>query len=108
MSRSAAYLLSAATAIFITGSIIMAHALSTEFKQSLTNLTGHHWTAVGAVALAIFILASALIYVMSGSEDLARTLKSGEIAAGSTALVTITLAMTLGCLAVYIAEYLSV
>ncbi len=105
--RSAAFIASAAISVFLTGVIIIAHDVSGELRQSLTGLTGHHWTSVSAVALAIFLLTSTTIYLLTGSERGRQVLKADSLWAWSVALTAATLLMALGSLSIYILHYIS-
>ena len=43
MKESETFIASAAITIFLTGCIIIAHEVSTDFRQSLVAPTGNHW-----------------------------------------------------------------
>ncbi len=106
--RSAAFIASAAISVFLTGLIIIAHDISGELRLSLTGLTGHHWTSVSLVSLALFVLVSIILYVLFGSKEARTALKTDDLRIWSIALIAITLAMMLGSLIVYIYHYVAV
>jgi hypothetical protein len=58
MKESATSIASAVITIFFTGCIIIAHDVSTNFKQSLASLTGHHWISVSVITIVLFVLFS--------------------------------------------------
>jgi hypothetical protein len=106
--RSAAFIASAAISVFLTGLIIIAHDISGELRLSLAGLTGHHWTSVSLISLALFGLVSMILHILSGSKEARTTLKADDLQAWSIALMAITLAMVLGSLIVYIYHYVAV
>ncbi len=93
------FLLSAAATTIITGCIIAAHDLSSELKQFLTDLTGHHWVSVSIIAAIVFLLISIIII---GSEKLSVLLRADNLCIWSRCLVAATLLATLGTFAVYV------
>jgi hypothetical protein len=103
--RSASFIASAAISVFLTGVIIIDHDISGELRQSLAGLTGHHWTSVSLISLAIFVLVSIILYVLSDSKEVCTALKANDIWDWSIALMAITLVMVLGSLIVYIYHY---
>jgi hypothetical protein len=104
MKKPATYLLSAAATILITGGIIVAHDLSTEFKQFLIDMTGHHWVSVSIIAAVIFPLIS-IFLIISGR--LSTLLKADDLRIWSRGLVAATLIAILGTFMVYIYTYLA-
>jgi hypothetical protein len=106
--RSAVFLASAAISVFLTGVIVIAHDISGELRQSLAGLTGHHWTSVSLISLAIFVLVSIILYVLSSSKGACTALKADDLRAWSIALTAITLVIVLGSLIVYIYHYTAV
>ena len=106
--RSATFITSAAISVFLTGLIIIAHDISGELRQYLTGLTGHHWTSVSLISLALFLLVTMTLYVLSGSKEARTALKADDLRTWSIALMAITLTMVLGSLIVYIYHYVAV
>lgn len=104
MKESATSIASATITIFLIGCIIIAHDVSTSFKQSLAALTGHHWISVSMIAIILFVLSLVLLL---GSENARKSLKVYDARLWSTALVAVTLIMILGILAVLIVRYLA-
>lgn len=102
MMKPATFLLSAAATILITSGIIAAHDLSKEFKQFLTDVTGHHWTSVSMIAIVVFLLISIL---MLGSGKLGTLLKADDLRIWSRGLVAATLLAILGIFIVYVSTY---
>ncbi len=105
--RSAIFIASAAITVFLTGTIIIAHDISEELRQFLASLTGHHWTAVSVITAIVFLLISIIIYLITGSEEVRRTLKADSLWNWSWVLTAITLVMALGVMAVYVLHYIS-
>ncbi len=99
MKKPATFLLSAAATILITGGIIAAHDVSMEFKQFLTDVTGHHWISVSMIAIVLFLLASMFIL---GSGKLGALLKADDLRVWSRGLVAATLMAILGTFMVYV------
>ena len=99
MKKPATFLLSAAATIVITGGIIAAHDVSKEFKQFLTDMTGHHWVSVSLIALVVFLLTSTF---MLSSVKLGTLLKGDDLRIWSRGLVAATLMAILGTFIVYI------
>jgi hypothetical protein len=95
MKESATFIASATIAIFLTGCIIIAHDLSPDFKQLLVTLTGHHWTSVSIIMVVLFALFSGLLL---GSHGARKSLRVCDVKLWSTALMAVTLIMTLGIL----------
>jgi hypothetical protein len=98
MKKPATFLLSAAATILITGGIIVAHDVSKEFKQFLTDVTGHHWISVSIIAIVIFLLS---LMFMLGSGKLGTLLKADDLRIWSRGLVAATLMAILGTFMVY-------
>jgi hypothetical protein len=103
--RSSAFIASAAISVFLTGDTIIAHDISGDLRQFLAGLTGHHWTSVSAIAIAIFLITSTLVYILAGSKRLQRAMKAESLWSWSLVLTAITLIMTLGIMAVYVLHY---
>ncbi len=101
MTKPGTFLLSAAVSILITGSIIAAHEVSKEFKQYLTDLTGHHWISVSIIAIDVFLLTSTLLL---GSGKLSTFLKADNLKMWSRGLVATTLIAILGVTIVYVSN----
>ena len=104
MREPATFIASAAITIFFTGCIIIAHDVSTGFRQSLMALTGHHWISVSMIIIALFALFSGLL---SGSKSTRKSLRVHNVRLWSTVLTIVTLIMMLGILAELIARYLA-
>ncbi|MDR7666214.1 hypothetical protein RG963_10590 [Methanosarcina sp. Z-7115] len=104
MKDSATSIASATITIFLIGCIIIAHDVSTGFRQSLAALTGHHWISVSMIAIILFVLSLVLLL---GSENARKSLKVYDARLWSTALMAVTLIMILGILAVLIVRYLA-
>jgi amino acid transporter len=100
--ENATFVLSASGTIFITGCVIIAHEISNEFRNSLSNLTGHHWVSVSLVAVILFFLFSILFL---GSKRLAKILKADDLSLWSNALTVITLVMILSSFILYTSHY---
>ncbi len=103
MKESATSIVSAAISIFLTGCIIIAHDVSKDFRQSLAALTGHHWISMSVIAAILFVLSLGLLL---GSHKIRKILKAYDIGLWSTTLISVTLIMTLGILAVLVAQFL--
>ena len=103
--RSSAFIASAAISVFLTGVIVIAHDISGELRQSLADLTGHHWTSVSAIAAVIFLITSTLIYALAGSKRLQWAMKADSLWSWSLVLTAITLITALGIMAVYVLHY---
>jgi hypothetical protein len=104
MKESAASIASAAITIFLTGSIIIAHDLSKDFRQLLASLTGHHWISVSMITIILFVLCLGLLL---GLETARKFLKVDDARLWSTALIVVTLIMIIGILAVLSAQFLA-
>jgi hypothetical protein len=104
MRESATYIASAAITIFLTGCIIIAHDISSSFKQSLAELTGHHWLSVSVIALVLFALSSGFLL---GSKSVRKNLKTYDFRFWSTTLAAVTVIMILGVFAVLISHFLA-
>ena len=103
MKETATSIASATITIFLTGCIIIAHDVSTGFRQSLAALTGHHWISVSMIAIILFVLSSGLLL---GSKSVRKLLRVYNVRLWSTALIAVTLIMMLGILAVLIDQFL--
>jgi hypothetical protein len=103
MKESATSIASAAITIFLTGCIIIAHEISKDLRQSLAALTGNHWISVSVIAIVLFVLSSGLLM---GSKNTSKVLKIYDVRLWSTALIAVTLIMTIGTLVVLIAQFL--
>jgi len=104
MKESATSIASAVITIFFTGCVIIAHDVSTNFKQSLASLTGHHWISVSVITIVLFVLFSGLLM---SSKSARKTLKADDVGLWSTTLIAVTLIMILGILAVIITHFLT-
>jgi len=104
MKESATPIASAVITIFFTGCIIIAHDVSTNFKQSLASLAGHHWISVSVITIVLFVLFSGLLM---SSKSARKTLKADDVGLWSTTLIAVTLIMILGILAVIITHFLT-
>ena len=104
MKKSASFIASATIAIFITGCIIIMHDLSPNFKQILATLTGHHWTSVSVVIIALFVLFS---WLLSSSEKVKRSLRVYDVKLWSHALLAVTLLMILGIFVELVSRFLA-
>lgn len=104
MKESAAYIASAAITIFLTGSIIIAHELSKDFRQLLASLTGNHWISVSLIAVILFVLCLGFLLVL---ETARKFLRVDNARLWSTALIAVTLIMIIGILAVLSAQFLT-
>jgi len=105
--RAATYAMAATASVALTGAIVLIHIASPEVKQSLANITGHHWTAVSAISAISFGLMLVLIYVLLGPEKRNGLHKSEDLLGWSIALVLVTLAMTFGIFALYVVQYMA-
>lgn len=103
MKETATSIASATITIFLTGCIIIAHDVSTGFRQSLASLSGHHWISVSMIAIILFVLSSGLLL---GSKSVRKLLRVYNVRLWSTALIAVTLIMMLGILAVLIDQFL--
>lgn len=104
MKESAASIASAAITIFLTGSIIIAHELSKDFRQLLASLTGNHWISVSMIAVILFVLCSGFLLSL---ETARKFLRVDNARLWSTALIAVTLIMIIGILAVLSAQFLA-
>jgi len=104
MKESATSIASAAITIFLTGCIIIAHDLSTDFRQSLAALTGHHWISVSLIIVVLFVLFSGFLL---GSKSARKYLRVYDARFWSTALIAVTLIMMLGIFAELTAHFLA-
>ena len=104
MKESATSIASAVITIFFTGCVIIAHDVSTNFKQSLASLTGHHWISVSVITIVLFVLFSGLLM---SSKSARKTLKADDVGLWSTTLIAVTLIMILGILVVIITHFLT-
>ncbi|AKB32781.1 hypothetical protein MSSIH_2091 [Methanosarcina siciliae HI350] len=96
MKESATFIAAAVITIFLTGCIIITHDLSTGFRQSLAELTGHHWMSVSIITIILFVLFSGLLL---GSKSVRKSLRVYDAGLWSTALMVVTLILILGILA---------
>ncbi len=103
MKESATSIVSAVITIFLTGCIIIAHDVSKDFRQLLAALTGHHWISMSVIAVILFVFSSGLIL---GSSNIRKILRAYDIGLWSTTLIAVTLIMTMGILAVLVAQFL--
>ena len=104
MKESATFIAAAVITIFLTGCIIITHDLSAGFRQSLAALTGHHWISVSIITMILFVLSSGLLL---GSKSARKSMRVYDAGLWSTALIAVTLIMTLGILAELIARFLT-
>ena len=104
MKEPATFMASATIAIFLTGCIIIAHDLSTDFKQFLVALTGHHWISVSLIVIILFVLCLELLLI---SKSARKFLRVYDIRLWSTALMAVTLIMIIGIFAELAARYLA-
>ena len=88
---AAAFMISAAVTVLLTGLIIIAHEISAQLRQSLADITGHHWISVSLLAVAIFLLTSLLFYMLAGSDQTRLALKMNSLRAWSLVLIALTL-----------------
>ena len=104
MKESKTFIASAAITIFLTGCIIIAHEVSTDFRQSLVALTGNHWISFSMIAIVLFVFTSGLLM---GSKSLRKSLRVYNVRLWSTALMGVTLIMILETLIELIAHFLA-
>jgi hypothetical protein len=104
MKEPATSIASAAITIFLTGCIIIAHDISKDLRQSVAALTGHHWISVSLIAIVLFVLSSGFLL---GSKNARKSLRVYDVNLWSTALIVVTLIMTMGTLAELIAHFLA-
>lgn len=104
MKESETFIASAAITIFLTGCIIIAHEVSTNFRQLIVALTGNHWISVSVIAIVLFVFISGLLM---GSKSLRKSLRVYKVRLWSAALMDVTLIMILGTLIELIALFLA-
>lgn len=75
------------TAIWFVALITVAAERSSAVKNLLASLTGHHWTAKGSIALALFILVSLVFAKKEDPQDVSGLVKGVLVSAVSGALV---------------------
>jgi heme/copper-type cytochrome/quinol oxidase subunit 4 len=100
--RIAAFYLAAIITVVVIGSMIIIHEESTEFKDFLINLTGHHWVTKSVFAIVIFLALSIVFYFMFRSEKLRKALRTDNVWLWSVFTVIITVIFILGSLLIYI------
>jgi hypothetical protein len=104
MKEPETFIASAAITIFLTGCIIIAHEVSTDFRQSFVALTGNHWISLSVIAIVLFVFISGLLM---GSKSLRKSLRVYNVRLWSTAVMHVTLTMILGTLIELIAHFLA-
>ncbi|RXA17808.1 hypothetical protein EQO05_11670 [Methanosarcina sp. MSH10X1] len=104
MREEATFIVSAAITIFLTGCIIIFHDLSSGFREFLAALTGHHWLSVSLIIIVLFMLFSGFLV---GSMGARKILRVYDTRLWTTALVAVTLIMTLGILVELAARFLA-
>jgi hypothetical protein len=104
--RIAAFYLAAIITIVVTGSMIIIHEESTEFKDFLINLTGHHWITKSIFAIVIFLILSIVFYFIFRSEKLRKALRTDNVWLWSVLTVVVSVIFILGSLLVYIFHFL--
>ncbi len=104
MKESETFIASAGITIFLTGCIIIAHEVSTDFRQTVVALTGNHWISVSVIATVLFVFISGLLM---GSKSLRKSLRVYNVRLWSIALVDVTLIMILVTLIELIAHFLA-
>jgi len=105
MKQSATFIAAAAITIFLTGWVIIAHDTSSDFKQLLISITGHHWVSVSLISIVLFLLITGFLLVSSTS--IREFLRVDNINIWSTILVAVTLIMMLGILTRLILNFLA-
>lgn len=104
MREEATFIVSAAITIFLTGCIIIFHDLSPGFREFLAALTGHHWLSVSLIIIVLFMLFSGFLVGSMGARNILRVY---DTRLWTTALVAVTLIMTLGILIELAARFLA-
>ncbi|HIH93752.1 TPA: hypothetical protein HA338_06820 [Methanosarcina acetivorans] len=103
MKESATFITSASITVFLIGCTIIIHDLSAGFRQSLAELTGHHWISVSIITIILFMLSSGLLL---GSKSVRKSLKAYDVGLWPNALTAVTLILIIGILAEIIARFL--
>ena len=85
------FIASAAIIIFLTGCVIVAHEVSTDFRQSLVALTGNHGISERDSNSISWLISRLLM----GSKSLRKSLRVCNVRGWSTALMDGTLIMIL-------------
>jgi len=106
--RTTAFFLSAATTIAIIGSMIIIHEQSTQFKELLNSLTGHHWLTKSVFAIILYPLLATMFYFLFGYGKVRKVLKADDIWLWSLIIITITLVMITWSLITYILHYFTI
>ena len=104
--RIAAFFLSAIITIALIGSMIIIHEESSEFKDFLVSLTGHHWLTKSVIAAILFPILSFVFYFAFGSERIRERLKTGDVWLWSITTVAVTVVFMLGTFITYLLHYL--
>lgn len=104
MREPATYIASAAISIFLTGLIILGHDISENFKQSLAELTGHHWLSVSVIILILFVVISIFLLI---SRNMRINLKAYNLSLWSNILTITTLLMITAISALLISRFLA-
>jgi hypothetical protein len=104
MKKSETFIVSAAITIFLTGCIIIAHEVSTDFRQSLVALTGNHWISFSMITIVLFVFTAGLLM---SSTSLRKFLRVHNVRLWSTALMDVPLIIILGTLIELITHFLA-
>lgn len=105
--RIAAFYLAAIITVVVIGSMIIIHEESSEFKDLLINLTGHHWVTKSIFAIIIFPILSGIFYTVFSSEKIRKRLKTGNVWLWTLLTVLVTIVFILASFVLYISHYLS-
>lgn len=104
MKESATFFASATITVFLTGCIIIVHDLLSNFRQFLTELTGHHWISVSLITIILFLLFTGILV---SSKSARESFRVNNIRLWATALTAVILIMILGIFAELVARYLA-
>ena len=105
--RIAAFYLAAIITVVVIGSMIIIHEESSDFKEFLINLTGHHWVTKSIFALIIFPILSGIFYTVFSSEKIRKMLKTDNVWMWTVLTVTVTIIFILASFFLYIFHYLN-
>lgn len=103
--RIAAFYLAAIITVVVIGSMIIYHEESSDFKEFLISLTGHHWVTKSVFAILMFPILSGLFYYLFSSEKIKKKLKTDDVWLWTLFTVVITIIFIFGTLMIYIFHY---
>ena len=105
--RIAAFYLAAIITVVVIGSMIIIHEESSEFKDFLISLTGHHWLTKSVFAIILFPILSGIFYTVFSSEKIRERLKADNVWLWTVLTVAVSIIFILACFVLYIFHYYS-